>query len=128
MSGHGQRRLASSKLRGGLTHHLQALRVHAEAFGRINSRDNYTFQAQQKRRSVYCPTGQQFAIDQLGLTRADAHRFRTYQGDKWPPAIVVNFSPPRISEHERDELDLAVLEFKEARAIAEVRMRCEYGR
>ena len=127
MSGQA-RRLASSKLRGGLTHHLQALRVHAEAFGRINSRDNYTFQAQQKQRTVYRPKGQTFEINELGLTRADAHKFRTYQGDKWPPAIVVNYSPPRISEHERDELDLAVLEWKEAKAISEVRMRCEYGR
>ena len=127
MSGQA-RRVAGSKHRDQQTTNLGALRVYASLQGRLNSRDNYTFQAQQKRRSVYRPTGQQFAIDQLGLTRADAHRFRTYQGDKWPPAIVVNFSPPRISEHERDELDLAVLEFKEARAIAEVRMRCEYGR
>ena len=128
MSGQA-RRLARSTHRDGLTTHLGALRVYASVQGRLNSRDNYSFSSQRKQRTVYRPKGQQqFVIDQLGLTRADAHRFRTYQGDKWPPAVAVNYSPPRISEHDRDELDLAVLEWKAAKAISEVRMRCEYGR
>ena len=127
MSGQA-RRLAGSKHRDQQTTNLGALRVYASVLGRLNSRDNYQFSGKRKMPYVHRPKGQTFEINELGLTRADAHRFRTYQGDKWPPAIVVNFSPPRISEHERDELDLAVLEFKEARAIAEIRMRCEYGR
>lgn len=136
MSGHGQRRFAKSSHKDGLATNWGALGGWAHSLGthknpkatpRLQSRDNYQFSAQRKQRTVYRPKGQQFEIDELGLTRADAHRFRTYQGDKWPPAIVVNFSPPRVSEHQRDEMSLMVLEWQERRDLANLRCRVEYG-
>lgn len=122
MSGQA-RRLARSTHRDGLTTHLGALRVYASALGRLGSRDNYTFKAVERRQA-----GVLFdACTTLQGRSHVGHQRVTY----WAPAIVA-FGPKcpmpyNSREHERDELDLLVLEYRDRQAIANVRMRCEYG-